>query len=87
MYLFVCIVMLGYHKDMHACRKSLHSKTMKIYAHLANVLCHLIASFDCMLYLPFINHHINTATAMITIIKTAAKMITTITPVETPKNR
>ena len=58
-----------------------------IYAHLDNVICYLIASFDFILYLLFISHHINTAIAMITIIETTAKMIATITPVETPKNR
>ena len=59
---------------------------MEVHAHLANVICYLITSFDCMLYLPFINHHhMKTVTAMIEINETTAKMITTITPVETPK--
>ena len=56
---------------------------MEIYAHLAIVICYLIAYFD---RLPFINHHhMNTATAMIAINKTTATMIVTITPVGTPK--
>ena len=58
---------------------------MEVYAHLANVLCYLIVSFDCMLYLSFINHHINTAITMITIPKITAKMITAITPADRPK--
>ena len=62
---------------------------MEVYVHLVSVLCYLIVSisFDCMLYLSFINHRINTATTMITITKITAKMITMITPADTPTVR